>query len=447
MPETIVIIGAGPAGEAAAKTLRTFTQGNGKPSSEMTIQIIEKEEPGGLCLNKGCIPSKTLLEHVHKSALAKESIEWSQIQDTKREVVTGIREQLKRTLKSLKVDLIQGTASFESPSSVAVQQGTKKEILPFDKALIAAGTKIYYPPPMDAFKNDLLNSDTVLELDKTPESIVIVGGGAVGLEFACLLNAAGSKVTVVELKPGILPGEDPFVVSTLTRSLESRGISVKTGAKVKDLEKTASGWKITLSNGDVLAGEQVLACVGRNSDPAPLSLEKGGIKVDKNKIALNDFLQTANPNVYAAGDFTTATRLAHAASAQAAVAAKNILGEKTSYDDRLVPRCLYSWPEVASVGEWKYQREEKGLPVKAARAFFKGSSKALASGDTEGFVQVVSNPETGEILGAQIIGAHATELIHIFSVALKAGMTTNRLGDVIFAHPTLAEMVKEACRK
>jgi dihydrolipoamide dehydrogenase len=187
--------------------------------------------------------------------------------------------------------------------------------------------------------------------------------------------------------------------------------------------------------------------VGRVPALDGFGLEKAGIKFEKRQLTVNDRLQTTNPNVYAAGDVTLQTRLAHAASVQGEVAAKNALGGSEIFDGSLVPRCLYSWPEVASVGRWKYELEAENKPVKTSRAFFKGSAKALAAGEADGFVQIVSDPGSGRLLGAQIIGPHATELIHVFSVALKAKMSIADFNSVIFAHPTLSETLKDAARK
>ena len=445
MAQNLVIIGAGPAGEAAARAARRLTQESANGSSTQ-ITLIEKEEAGGLCLNKGCIPSKTLLEHVRQWSQSGKKVDWNELQNIKAGVVAGIRSQLERSLKTQKINFIRGTATFENNTTLHIEGKDKSDGFSFEKAIITTGTEIFYPPPLDQFKDQLLTSDTILELRTTPKSMVIVGGGAVGLEFACLLNAAGTKVTVVELQPTILPGEDPAICSALTRSFESRGIKILTNTSLQTIVKESKGWKITLNNGDVLQSEQILACVGRVPNPKLLQIEKAAIELENRRLKINQHLQTTNPNIYAAGDATT-TRLAHAAAAQAEVAATNALGGKEIFDDNLVPRCLYSWPEVASVGAWKYQLEGKNIPVKATRSFYKGSAKALAAGETEGFVQVVSDPNMNKILGAQIIGSHATELIHIFSVALKAEMTTKQLGEVMFAHPTLAEMVKEACKR
>lgn len=439
----ILIIGAGPAGEAAAKTLRRLSTERNTP---VNITVIEKEEAGGLCLNKGCVPSKTLLEYVHQRTSVGLPINWQDAQTFKNRVVTGIRSQLETSFRNSKIELIHGTANFSRESTITVQTATGTQAILFDKAIIATGTKAFSPPPLDQFQEHLLDSDKILETTRTPKSLIVVGGGAVGCEFACLMNAAGAKASIVELKDTLLPGEDPAVVSALAGSFEERGIVIKTGNKVVAVEKTADGWKLALSQGDMLEAEEVLICIGRQANFSSLGIEAAGIKMEKGLLVLNDKLQTTNPNVFAVGDAAT-TRLAHAAAAQGEVAAANILGGHEKFDDRFVPRCLYSWPEVASVGAWKYQLEEQNKPVKATRAFFRGSSKALAAGDTDGFVQIVSDPESNKILGAQIIGPHATELIHIFSVALKSKMTVKDLSEVMFAHPTLGEIVRDAARK
>ncbi|OVE75776.1 hypothetical protein BVX98_06885 [bacterium F11] len=445
MSQHFVIIGAGPAGEAAARKIRHLSQISGS-SESVQISLIEKKEPGGLCLNRGCVPSKTLLEQLHHRNKNEPDVDWNHLQDLKNQVVSNIRTQLERSLKTQKINLIRGIGEFSGPNTIELKGQESPKSLLFDKAIVTTGTEIFYPPPLDQFRKDLLNSDKVLQLRQTPKSILIIGGGPIGLEFACLLQAAGSAVTVVEMLPTILPGEDPAVVSALTRSFENRGIVIKSQSTVKTLEKTAGGWKVNLQSGENIEVEQILCCVGRVSNPTSLQPEKAGIQVEKNQIKINENLQTTNPNVYAAGDVTT-TRLAHAAAAQGNIAAANAWGDKKTFDPSFVPRCLYTWPEVASVGAWKSDLESLNLPVKAARAFYKGSAKALAANETEGFVQIISDPGSKKILGAQIIGANATELIHIFSVALKTNMTTDQLGEVIFAHPTLAEMVKEAAKK
>ncbi|MFN0118331.1 MAG: dihydrolipoyl dehydrogenase family protein [Elusimicrobiota bacterium] len=440
----VVIIGCGPAGEAAAKTLRKLSKS--QPDQNFSITIIEKEQAGGLCLNKGCIPSKTLLEQVHGLSKLGLPIHWDNLQQKKNEVVDGIRSQLETSLKTLKINVVYGTARFISPQEIEVENLSGKQTLHFDKAIIATGTESIFPPPLDQFRDELLTSDEMLDVSRTPKSVIIVGGGAIGCEFACLLHAAGSDVTIIELKNQLLPGEDLAIAQALQKNYETRGIKVITETKVSAVQKLDKGWQVTLLNGLQLEAREILVSVGRSPNHTALQLELAHIEMNGKIPKLNEYLQTSHPHIYVAGDAGT-TRLAHAAAAQGEAIAAHILGGKEKYDDRFVPRCLYSWPEVASVGSWKYECEEKNEPVKTTRAFFKGSAKALASGDSEGFVQIVLNPDTGKILGAQIIGPHATELIHIFSVALKTEMNITQLSSVMFAHPTLSEVLKDAAKK
>ncbi|MCG3204983.1 MAG: Dihydrolipoyl dehydrogenase [Elusimicrobia bacterium] len=439
----LVIIGAGPAGEAAAKTARALGSSHTEP---LDITLIEKEEVGGLCLNKGCIPSKTLLEEVRKRVQGDLPITWPEIQSFKTEVVSGIRGQLENAFKTQRIKLIKGSARFNWPSSLEIVSSNGTQTIHFDKAIIATGTASFFPPPLDQFRDLLWDSDRMLNISHTPKSIIIVGGGAVGCEFACLLNAAGAKVTLIELKDNLLPGEDPQIAEALAKIFEARGMVIKTGNKVVAAERNEQGWQLALSKGDILQSEEVLVCVGRLPVYKDLNLDSAGIRTENNRLVLDDRLHTTNPNVLAAGDAAT-TRLAHAAAVQGEVAAINALGGNERFDDSLTPRCLYSWPEVASVGKWKYQLEEANKPVKTTRAFFKGSSKALASKEAEGFVQIVFDPDTGKIFGAQIIGPHATELIHNFSIAIKTQMTLKDLKQVMFAHPTLSEVIRDAARR
>ncbi|MBV9079575.1 MAG: NAD(P)/FAD-dependent oxidoreductase [Elusimicrobia bacterium] len=448
-PFNVLIIGAGPAGEAASKAVRRLVSpvaaGRSEPPRNVQITLVEKEEAGGLCLNRGCIPSKTLLEHVRRRTQVGLPVEWAEIQAAKKAVIQGIRSQLESSLKSNNIQLLRGTARFHDRSTVEIDAPDGRKLVRFDKAILTAGTETVLPPPLDKFKEGLLDSDRMLEVSKTPASLTVIGGGAVGCEFACLLHAAGSKVTIVEMTDGLLPGEDPAIVAALTRSFEARGIVIKTGVRVTAVERAGETWKLTLSNGETIESEQTLVSAGRGPRFEALGLDRAGVEADR-RLVVNEFLQTTNPDVYAAGD-VAGTRLAHAAAAQGEVAAANALGGSKLYDGSAVPRCLYSWPEVASVGAWKYEREKDNLPVRATRAFFQGSAKAHAAGEIDGFVQIVSDPTDGRILGAQIIGAHATELIHIFSVALKKDMTTAELADVMFAHPTLGETIREAARR
>ena len=442
----IIVIGGGPAGEAAAKTASSLGA---------DVTLIERDFLGGLCLNYGCIPSKALLKTVRRlhelRALAPRGlhaegarIEWGELQKRKDEIVSGIRSTLQKHLQSLKVNLVQGVARFRSDHEVEVLENGNVRPLPFDAAIIAGGTSPLFPPPFDKRRPELLDSRSLLAIPKIPKSLLVVGGGAVGCEFACLFRELGAEVTIVEKTSGLIPGEDPTVVSALKNIFESRGIKILTDATADSLEGKPGHWTLSIAGGDKISCEQILVSIGRSPDTAHLGLDQAGIAGSPKGVSVNARMQTNQPHIYAVGDITGTTRLAHAAAVQGSVAAANACGGQASFDGSLVPRCLYTWPEVASVGMWAYEAEARKIEVKSQRFFFKGSATAMSEGETEGFFQVLSEKASGKLLGAQIIGPEATELIHIFSVALKAGMTVEDLKSVIFAHPSLAEGIKEA---
>jgi dihydrolipoamide dehydrogenase len=445
MTTSIAIIGAGPGGEAAAK--RAAAKG-------FRTTLIEKRDLGGLCLNRGCIPSKTLLEAGRLLSRLKVSdylegrdavrIRWESLQKKKTEVVSGLRSALEQNYSRLGVRVLRGEARFLDEKTLSVRTGPAEERVSFDAAVLATGSEPVFPPPFDAIRNDVLDSDRMLELPGVPDSLTVVGGGAVGCEFACLLNELGCLVTIVERTPALLPGEDPAVVRLLRTSFEKRGIRVLTDVNAVRVERTPAGWKIEFADGASIESAQLLVCAGRRPAVDELGLEAAGVRLERHRVIVNERLQTSNPRIYSVGDVNGLSLLAHAAAAQGEAAVDRIAGEDAPYPAALVPRCLYTWPEVASVGEWIHSAELKGLEVKSKRFFFQGSAKALAGSEPEGFIQVVIEKGSDRLLGAQIIGAHATELIHVFSVALRAGLTAGQLRGVIYAHPTLSEGVKEA---
>ncbi len=389
-----------------------------------------------------------LFHHARTSSVlaggASLALNWEKLQEKKRSIVDLFRKSLDHRLGQLRVQVVRGNARFLTDHTLSVTSPNGVERIPFDAAVIATGSRPFFPPPFDVLTDSILDSDRILGMETVPQSLVVVGGGAVGLEFACLFQALGSNVSVIEKKPQILPGEEASVSRLLQKSFEKRGMTIFTDRTVAKAEKNMDGWRLTLSGGETLSSEQVLVCVGRAPGTADLGLEDAGVIVDGGRLAVNPYLQTARSHIYAVGDVNGLSLLAHAASVQGTMAAGHLLGESLSYDSSLVPRCLYTWPEVASVGEWTHSASLKDVEVKAQRFFFQGSPKAMASDETEGFMQILSEKTGGRLLGAQIIGPHATELIHIFSVALSAKQTVDQLRRVIFAHPTLAEGIREA---
>ncbi len=451
----LVIIGAGPTGEAAAKIAA---------KKKVTAILIEKSFVGGVCLNWGCIPSKTLLAYgkkirdlkyvINQSKTAvpldspsDRSALWKAMRKRKIQVVEALRSDDEKSIKLSGAKILKGEARFASKNTIELTHDGKTTTIPFDKAVIASGSSPIFPAPLDKHTKEILDSDRIFDMENLPESLVIVGGGAIGCEFACLFNELGVKVTMIEKTANLLPGEDDQVVNVLRKSFEARGIEIKDSCTIEKMERHQGSWRLNLSGGVKMEAAQILACVGRRPILDALQLDKAGVKSSPKGIEVNSHMQSSNSNVYAAGDVTGLSLLAHAGSAQGEIAAANALGDSKEYDGSFVPRCLYTWPEVASVGLGIHQAKEKQIETKSQRFFFAASGRALAEGDTEGFIQIILDKATEKILGAQIIGAHATELIHIISVALKAGMGKKDLKEVIFAHPTFAEGIKGALER
>ncbi|HRY28433.1 MAG TPA: dihydrolipoyl dehydrogenase [Elusimicrobiota bacterium] len=444
---SVVVLGAGPGGEAAAKKAAAH-------GAEVTV--VEKADLGGLCLNRGCVPTKTLLEAGRllnraraASAYLKGSdglrVEWDALQKKKTEVVSLFRKSIADAFARQKIKLLRGQARFLDDHTLVVHSDGVEDRLSFDRAIVATGSVPLVPPPFPAVEHDLLDSDKALGLARVPKRLLIVGGGAIGCEFACLFHELGSRVVLLEKTPALLPGEDAALVQVLQTSFEQRGIQIKTASTVDHLERKDGVWRCRLGGGETMEVDEVLLCVGRRPMLTGLGFENAGLRPENGRLPVNEFLQTSRPHIYAVGDVNGHSLLAHAAAAQGETAADHAAGVQTDpYDPLQVPRCLYTWPEAASVGEWRHTAETKGFVVKAHRFFFQGSPKAWASDEATGFLQLISDKNTGRILGAQIVGPHATELIHLVSVALRAKLTTDQLRSVVFAHPTLSESLRGA---
>lgn len=453
MAKKILVIGAGPAGYPAALKAREL-------GCEVTLA--ERAQVGGVCLNWGCIPSKSFLDAAHRfhtvshlggllndgSAPALEAVRaamsWEKIQARRQGVIEKLKGSLKKYFDAKGVKLVNGTASFVSPNEVEIAGPDGNVRVQFDAAIIAAGTRPFFPKPFDAFREKLLDNDRVFSLPRLPKSVIVVGGGVIGAEFSCFFNALGSQVDIVEMLPGLIPGEDDAAVRALQSSFDKRGIKLHLGKTASGVAEEGGLKALTLSDGTVLRAEEILVAAGRVCELAPLKLENAGIAWDRKGVKVDSRLRTSVPHIFAAGDVNGLSLLAHAATMQGEIAAENAAGKDAECDNSLIPRCIYTWPEIASVGLNKKQAESAGRTVRQQRAFFMASGRAMTQDETEGFVQVVSDAATGEILGAQIAGVSATEMIHIFSVAIKAKMTVSDLKGVVFAHPTMSETIHEA---
>lgn len=450
MSKKVLVIGSGPAGYPAALKLASL-------GAEVTVA--EKAKAGGVCLNCGCIPSKSLLDAAHKFNIVRElknlsgepqkadaffdTMDFTKIQARRQAAVDKLQRGVLTLLKAAKVNYVQGEAAFTSPNSAKING----QEINFDAAIIACGTKAFYPPPFDKYKQHLYDNSNIFSITALPKRAAIIGGGFIGCEFACIFNALGVDTTIIELAPSILPMEDESISRVLKNSFEKRGIKIITSAAAKDMEIKDGIKKIILNDGQIIEADLVLAAIGRTPDLAGLNLEAAGIEYDSKGIKVNPQTMKVKNNIYAAGDVNRLCQLAHAATAQGEAAALDIMGFNAKYNNDLVPRAVYTWPEISSVGLTLKQALEKGYEAKAKKSFMLANGRAVTQGESEGFVQIVEDTKTGLVLGAQIIGPCASEMIHLPLTAMSFGIKAKDIGGQIFAHPTVSEAVKEALLK
>lgn len=446
----VMVIGSGPAGYPAALKLKALGA---------DVKIIEKGDFGGTCLNRGCIPSKAIIEIAHRYHNFEEILKkgffeknfdakpiWDKIKEHKKNVVNQIRTSLEKLFLMKKIDIIRGKAKILSKNTIEVENNDKKEIFDFDKLIIATGTVPFYPKPFDRYREILTDSDKIFDIEKKPQKLTIIGAGVIGIEMACFFNAIGSEVNVIDIMPEILPSEDPSVVKFIRNSLEKRGVKFYLSSKTKEIDLNGDKKVIILENDTKIESDEIMIAAGRISQLSELGLEKADIKFSK-YIEVNEFMQTSNPNIYACGDVNGISLLAHSATRQGEIAAKHIMGQKTDpFDKNIIPSCIYSWPEYATVGINQNQAKEKGINIKLKKAYFQVLGRAVANMNTEGFIQMIFD-ENETLIGAQILGGPATEIIHILALGVKFKMKIDDINSIIYAHPTMSEIIMEALNK
>jgi len=446
----LIVIGGGPAGYVGA--IRAAQLGK-------KVACVEMERAGGTCLNWGCIPTKSLLRNAelfhlmsHRAAefgfkFDGVSYDWDKIIKRSRDVSDKNAAGIEFLFKKNKVDYLRGEGILDKPGSVTVKYADgKTETHTASKVLVTTGVK---PRPMPGFPFDgkkVISSKEAMIQPKQPKSMIIIGAGAIGIEFAYFYNTFGTKVTVVEMMPNILPVEDTEVSQTLEKSLSKQGISILTNTKTTKTETTADGVKITVADAKgvekVLEAELCLVAIGVQ----PL-LPTGTAKLeltDRGYIKTNDNYETSIQNVYAAGDIIGPPWLAHVASFEATQAVDGMFGAHKPKRVTTFPGCTYCQPQVASVGLTERAAKEKGLKYKVGKFPFMASGKARAIGEIEGFVKLIIGEQHGEILGAHIIGPEATEIIAELGLAITLEATFEEIEATIHAHPTLSEAVHEA---
>jgi dihydrolipoamide dehydrogenase len=452
--KNLIIIGGGPAGYVGA--IRAAQLG-------ANVTVVEKEEVGGTCLNVGCIPTKVLTSAAHTYSTLKTADKWglkvsgmeldfSQLMKRKQIVVNRLVTGVKSLLKARGVNQIKGTATFmdEKQIEVKTNDGTVQK-LESDKFLIATGSIPILLPIPGIESEGVIDSTGALSLTSIPQSMLIIGGGAIGCEFAYIYRSFGAQITIVELLPQILPGEDEEVSAGLKNSLEKSGIKIFTSSKVMEIAPIKDGKnKITISSSDgetTVEAEKILLSAGRRPNTKDMGLEKLGIKMDRGTILVDDHLRTNLPHIYSAGDCIGNWLLAHVASMEAEIAVENALGEDKKMDYRAVPACIFTHPEIGSVGLNERQAKEKGIEVKTGKFPMMACGRAQAENEPDGFVKVVVEKNSGKIVGAQILGHRATDLIAELTLAIQMGAKTSDIIDTIHAHPTLSEPIREAVLK
>jgi dihydrolipoamide dehydrogenase len=444
----LVVIGAGPGGYVAA--IRAAQLGSG-------IVLVEKNLLGGTCLNWGCIPTKALLACAEAMELIKDAEEYGikvsepvpdlkAMVERKEKISAQLRNGIAQLLKANKVEFVKGAARLASPSQVKVDTEEGERVIDAEKVIIATGSEPAQLPTFDFDQPTILTSTEGLELTEIPKSMIIVGSGVVGSEFATIYNALGTKVTMVELMARILPTEDDRVSQQMKRILNKKGIEILTETTIDEmLEYRPDGVKARLSSGDVLEADKLLVSIGRSLNSAGLGLDEVGVEVGKRgEIVVNERMETSATGVYAIGDVVGGILLAHVASFEGVCAAENAMGMDSVMNYNVVPACIFTEPEIASVGLTPSKAEEQGIETRIGRFMFGGLGKALAMGKGQGFIQLVVDASSDKIIGCQIMSAHASDLIHELALAIQMGITASQIGRTVHAHPSLAEAVMEA---
>ncbi|MFQ5879551.1 MAG: dihydrolipoyl dehydrogenase [Dehalococcoidia bacterium] len=449
MPDLqVVVIGGGPGGYVAA--IRAAQLG-------LRVALVEREALGGLCLNWGCIPSKALIHAADVLNLFRGAgdlgISYRDLQydlgkavDRSRRIVDQMTKGVEYLLRKNNVPVYRGEAFLRSPREVEVRpQG---EVLAAEHLIIATGARARTLPGVAIDGQVVITSREALALRQPPSSLVVVGGGSVGVELAYLCRTYGSQVTIVEMLPHLLPGEDEEISRLLERAFQRQGIQVMTAARVEGITVANGGATVhvaTTRDSTALEGEKVLMAVGMEGNWDALGLEALGVMVEKGFIPVDDRMATNIPGIYAVGDVSGPPLLAHVAMAQGVVAAEGIASQRPP---RLVyeqmPRATYCQPQVASIGLTEAQAQAHGHQVKVGRFPFRANGKALALGERDGIAKLVANAETGEILGCHMIGPEVTELLGEVSLSRLLEATPDEVGLAVHPHPTLSEVLKEA---
>ena len=441
----LVVIGGGPGGYVAA--IRASQLGK-------KVALIESQHLGGICLNWGCIPTKSLLKNAEVLELIKNSskygieikdysVDWNKVIKRSRDIANRMGKGIQYLMKKNKIEVINGFAKLIDKNTIQIT-GKSTEKVSAEFIVISTGASANYFPGMEPDGKNIITYKDALVLDQVPQHIVIIGAGAIGVEFAYFYNTFGSKVTIIEAQSNILPNEDIDVSKELEKIFKTKKIDILTNSKVENITKSKSNITVKLKDTNVKC-DKVLVAVGVKANSTGIGLKKNNIKTDNGWIKTNEFMQTNIDNIFAIGDVAGPPWLAHVASAEAIIAVEFICNKKPNpmkYDN--IPGCTYCHPEVASVGLTEQQAKDSGYQIKVGKFPIRALGKAVAIGQTEGFVKIIYDEQYGELLGCHIIGANATDLISEISLARDLETTYNEVLSSIHPHPTLSEAIMEA---
>lgn len=442
----IAVLGSGPGGYPAA--IKAAQSGK-------SVVLIEAKETGGTCLNRGCIPSKTLIasaEVLHKIQEAEDfgiqvgsiTFDYSKMVDRKNSVVLQIRKSLEALIASNQITMIHGYGKLTSPRTIKIIGKDNLEITA-DKIILATGSE---PRNIGAFPFDykkIHDSTSLLELRELPNKLAIVGGGVIGCEFASLYAILGVEVTILEMMPRIIPMEAESVSAALTKAFKNKGIVIESGVTVEAIDTSGKGVKVKLAGGKNISADIALVAVGRKLNTFDIGLEKAGVLLlDNGMVVVNDKMETTTPSIYAIGDIASKWWLAHVATHQGIIAASNATGHPMRMNYNSVPSVIFTSPEIATVGLSLEQALEKGYKATIGSFPFQALGKSQAALQTDGFAQIILDKMTGQVLGAQVVGHEASTLIAEMAIVITNELTLECITETIHAHPTIAEAWMEA---
>lgn len=444
----VVVIGSGPGGYVAA--IRAAQLGK-------KVAIIEKEYIGGVCLNVGCIPSKAMITAAHKYNDVKEyeqfglnvpeiTFDWDKVQAFRANAVEQLTDGVEYLLNGNNIEIVRGTARFEDEHTLSIESKEGQKTLKFEDCIIATGSRPRDIPPV-RFSDRIVSSTEVLSFPERPDSLIVIGGGVIGIELATVYANFGTKVTVLEGQKSILPGTNRKLTNVVQRKLKEKGVEIVTNAMVNGSQETADGVTVTAEvkgKTEEYKADYVMLSIGRVVNTDDIGIEKAGVELDEyGLVKVDEQARTNKPHIYAIGDIIAGPQLAHKASYEAKIAAEAIAGMDSTIAYKCMPSVVYSEPEIAVTGVTSDEVKEQKLDAIQSSFQYAGNGRAIAMAETAGYVNLISDKATGKVIGCEIVGANASDLINELSLAIEKDLTVEDIAMTVHPHPTLGEIVME----